>query len=522
MHKFSSFLKLLRNLDKYRASVILIFLFTIFTRFYNFPTRWGIGSDNARDAIIALEALSRHQLPLMGPFSSAGPFVTGGIYYWLVMAAYAIFPFFLSAPWILTGAISVANVILLMYLGKNLVGKRFSLILGLLSTFALQYIGEALQLSNPTFVAVFAILTIIFFVKFWQKNRTIFGLLMGLSIGLAINMHYEAINLLIFLPAVLFIPKMSFKHKINAFLLALLGLFLTAFPLLYWDAHQGFANTRNILDYLLIGQYRIYVPNSWKLFLFNYFPFYWSRVVGNYLPVGLLLFFASGLAFIISIFRKKVSPQLLSLGIIFLILLLVNKSYRGERSDDYMLYFSPFVLIFTAFLIEQFFSFKNVLIRSLGIALLVSLITINFLTIKNVLFYVNMIPNEETVVNVLTQKYPNQKFSIYDYKYENSGFSLPLSLLLRSKGKLDANGVKIGINCYAKDCPGKLYTILNQPVRVFNLSAVSPAKFDMKKGVWKNVNAAFVYDNQVGWLNQNQLRSTFSLKDYIISKLGKI
>jgi hypothetical protein len=125
------------------------------------------------------------------------------------------------------------------------------------------------------------------------------------------------------------------------------------------------------------------------------------------------------------------------------------------------------------------------------------------------------------IIKTLNQKYPNQKFSIYDYKHENSGYSLPLSLLLRNAGELDKNGVRIGINCYGKDCPGKRLTILTTPVRIESLSFISPAKLaeDDKKGLWVSVNASSVYDNQVGWLNKDQLKSTFSLKNYIISKL---
>jgi hypothetical protein len=507
------------HLNKYQLGVIFVILLSLIIRLYNFPVRWGIGSDNARDAIIALEALSRHQLPLMGPFSSAGAFVTGGIYYWLVMASYTILPFLISAPWLLTGITSVVSIVLLMYLGKILVGKRFSIIIGILAMLAPQYLGKAIELGNPTFVTVFSILTLVCFIKLWQKNRMIFSFLMGLSIGLAINMHYEAINLLIFLPAVLFIPKLSLKNKVMSAFSAFLGMLLPSLPILYWDAQQNFANTRNILDYLLIGQYRIYVPNSWRLFLFNYIPTYWSKIIGNYYWIGLVLFISSGLAFVLAVLRKKISVRMISLGVIFLILLFINKSYRGERTDDYMLYLSPFILIFTAFLIEQIFSFKNVLIKSLGLIILVFLILVNLLTVKNALSYKNTIPTEELIIETLEQKYPDQKFSIYDYKHENSGYSLPLSLLLRSKNKLDTNGIKIGVNCYGKDCPAKAYSILNQPVRIFNLSAVSPAKFDRKKGVWINVNASSVYDDQVGWLNQHQLKSTFSLKNYIISKL---
>src|SRR3990167_5843356 len=82
----------------YIIIVFSIIILSFVIRFYNFPNRWGLGTDDARDALIALEALKRHELPLMGPFSSAGAFVTGGIYYWFIMASYLILPNFVFSP----------------------------------------------------------------------------------------------------------------------------------------------------------------------------------------------------------------------------------------------------------------------------------------------------------------------------------------------------------------------------------------------------------------------------------------
>jgi len=521
---YKKFLSYFRRIDKYQLSVILIAILAFAIRFYDFSGRWGIGGDSARDAIIGLEALRRHQLPLMGPFSSAGPFVTGGIYYWLTMASYMIFPFLISAPWVITGLVSVLSVVLLMYLGKLLIGKRFSIFLGILAMLSPQYVGIALELSNPSFVIIFSILTIIFFVKLWQKNKAIFSFLMGLSIGLAINMHYEAINLLIFIPAVFFIPQTSWRNKIIYFLFACFGVFVPSFPILFWDSHQNFANVRNILDYFLIGQYRIYVPNSWRLFLFKYFPQYWSIDVGNYLLSGLILSILSGIAFVVSIFRRKISSLMLTLVIIFFILIIMNKSYRGERSDNYMLYFSPFILIFTSYLIYQFFTFKNKVIKFFGLILLLVVIILDSISLCSLLIHKNILAWDNTIIKALYERYPNQKFSLYDYKHQAYEFSMSLSLLLEKENKLDINGVKIGVNCHGKDCPDKLHTVLMQPARIVDLSAVDPKKLNPAVGLWINVNPSSVYDNQVGWLNQYKLKSTFtfSFEKYIIGRKGKI
>ena len=135
-------------------------------------------------------------------------------------------------------------------------------------------------------------------------------------------------------------PHRGEKNKVLFFILSAFGVFLTLLPLLYWDFGQGFANSRNILDYLLIGQYRIYVPNSWRLFLFNYFPTYWSTVITNFPLIGLFLFFASGIIFIAQAVRKKVSAPMLFLSIIFLIMFILNKILQ-RKEPMIICYISP-------------------------------------------------------------------------------------------------------------------------------------------------------------------------------------
>lgn len=69
-------------IQKYRVTllVIVIFIVAAILRFYNFYEGWGVGGDSARDISIAREAIERREIPLIGPFSSAGPFVTGPMY----------------------------------------------------------------------------------------------------------------------------------------------------------------------------------------------------------------------------------------------------------------------------------------------------------------------------------------------------------------------------------------------------------------------------------------------------------
>ena len=506
----------LKYLGWYKISVILILLLSMVLRFYNFPDRWGLGGDDGRDAMIGLEALRRHELPFMGPFSSAGPFVFGGIFYWFIALSYLILPFLVNAPWIFIGILSVIVVATLIYMGKLLIDEKFSLIIGVFAAVSPQLIIRSLALGPHTFIAFLAPFTIINYLLLWQRKKLIFAFLMGISLGLALSMHYQAINLLIFFPAVFFVSSLSFKKRIKAFILVLFGFAIPSFPLFFWDAHQGFHNLLNILDYLLIAQYRLYVPNSWSLFLLKYVPSYWSFVVGSFSQVGLILFISSTLVFLLNAFKKTINRQFLVLGVIFFILLGVNKFYKGERSEGYLLYLLPFVLIFSSFLIYKLFEFKQKAIKLASGLLVLLIISFNFFPIFQSLNYKTNVRGFYEVSNYLSMKYPNTKFSIYDYKYHLYTSSMPLSLIMGFQGKIDANGKRIGASCNGKGCPDNLPTVTKDTLVIADLQSVKKTDFNKKNQVWVNVNQASVYDDLIGWLNNNQLESTFSLKKYII------
>ncbi len=97
--------------------------------------------------------------------------------------------------------------------------------------------------------------------------------------------------------------------------------------------------------------------------------------------------------------------------------------------------------------------------------------------------------------------------------------SMPLSLRMSFEGKTDANGKKIGISCRGKGCPKGLPTI-NEVFYIVDLAKVKKRDLAKTKQIWINVNQVSVYDDLIGWLSKNQLKSNFSLKEYIISRIS--
>ena len=516
----------LKYLGIYKISIFLIILLSFVLRFWDFPMRWGLGGDDARDVMIALEAIKRFDLPLVGSFSSAGPFVFGPLFYWFIMASFIVLPFAINAPWITMALLSVFTVGIFIYLGNLIGGKRLALIIGIFTATSPQLVVRSLILGQHSFIPIFTVLLILSFVLLWQKKKTIFAFFMGISLGIAFSMHYQAFNLFIFFPILFFVKSLNIKEKFLSLFLMIVGFIIPSLPLFYWDYNQGFANIRNFLDYILIGQERIYVPNSWRLFIFKYFPDYWSFVTGRFLPLSTITIFLTAVLFAVASWKRKINPIIFVLGIVFFIFAFISRYYRGERSESYLLYFLPFIIIFTSWTIERIIAsdlFEKIDKRFkkfsfiLGVILFSIILIGNTIASRNMLIFNNGVSHLREVSEILSKKYPSQKFALYDLDYRMYTATSGLSYIMETQGKLDKGGIPLGVSCFGKNCPPKgnvVVTVRGYPV--YDLREYKTKR----KLRWVKIDQESVYDDLIGWLNKNQLKSTFSLKNYIIDKLG--
>ncbi len=509
--------------QKFLIGILVILFIATILRFYDYPTRWGIGDDSSRDIAIAREALARHELPLIGSFSSAGPFVFGPLFYWVLMASYIILPFWFTAPVIVTVLTSILTVGVLTAGGYLIGGKRLAILVGVLATTAPQMVARSVAIGQHSYVAISTASLFLFFILYWKRRNPVYAFLMGLALGAALSFHYQTINLLIFFAAILFIPKVNLVHRIGGLLSMGVGFLIPSLPLIIWDSQQQWANLRNILDYLLIAQYRLYVPNSWRLFLFNYLPSYWSFVVSGYAASALFVMTVTFIVVCVSAIRRKISGIMVAFSIIFAILLFVNKFYKGERSEGYLIYLSPFIILFTAWSIEKLFqvSGKRIYLRLgqlIGIIVLLIILTGNFLQIKHYENSKNIKHELDTTISFLIKKYPDTKFVIYDYRNRAGAVSQPLGLFLKLQDKTDSQGMPIGFTCSGGDCPQKLPVIATLAGRpIIDMSSV--INRDNKSSNWVKVNQENMYDDLIGWSKRHELKSTFSIQNYLMERL---
>lgn len=529
MKKLQKFIKK----NWFLIAIYLILILAIFLRTYNLPARIGMGSDSTRDVIIAQEALRRHEIPLIGSFSSAGPFVFGPLYFWFNMFALTIMPFSFKSPWILMNIVGVLTVVVGMITGYRVGGRRLSLVVGLIVCCCPQFVSRSTGLSQHSLVGITTALLVLFFVLFYQTRKIRYAFLMGISIGIALSMHYQALNLLIFLPTLFLIPKVNLKTKFLAAIMMSFGVIIPSIPLMYWDSMQEFANIRNVMDYMLLGQYRLYVANSWRIYLGpgGFLPDYWSNVVGGNKPVTYFVMGITAFTLIYMTLKRKIQGEIFFLGIILTILLVIIRYYNGVRFDGYMIYVAPLMFLICGWAFVAFYDIvsslriikKSRTLRKGALVIAFILFAVVIISdLKNASQFVLTKSEHEKMITAakeaIVKKYPNQKFQLYDYYWRSSDNSYLLGEQLMNEGKISKNGIPIGFVLDKLPVCSPAKPIFQGPYwQVFAIEDIT--KLKIKKPEWSPVNPPDVYDDLMKWQKTEKLKTTFNPLEYIQSKL---
>jgi hypothetical protein len=470
-----------------------IILLALILRFVRYDQRFGLAYDQARDAIVARQIMHGQGIPLVGPFSSAGNFTAGPIWYWFLAIATAVFPFTVMSPWIVMTILFVGSVALFIIVGEIIDGTTLAVILGLLVAVSPAQIDEGSNLINHALVAVFSMTTVGFGFWYAKTGKTISIIFLGLSIGAAASGHYEAALMGIFILYLFAIRRPSIK----AFLIFLICAVLPFIPLVIFDLNHNFYNIRGILDYSRYGQYKIYIPNRWLTYAGVFIPNLWGMVTGGNNIMGYIAIAITGLATAFAIKTKQLNRYIVGIFISLVAMIFITRYYRGERFVSYFVFLHPFMLIATAWACNFIYQKQKIA----GI-LLVSAIVISGMipTIKNINNSVNFTQYEaKGWKQVLTAKYPKEKFDVYDFRYNSPGKSLALVLYLDQVGLISPTGRRIGFGM-----PPKLERPHHQEIKentfgydIWDLSASSSAV--LVKNEWARVNPENVYTGATNW-----------------------
>lgn len=420
--------------------LLAIFILAVYFRFWSYESRYGIGYDGSRDAIVAFESARQFQLPLTGSFSSVAPVTFGPWYYYYITAAIFLIPS-MWAPWIAIGLASVAMVYTMYLIGKKLYGIRFGLLIALITTLSPAQISASTPLQQHALIGFLSSLSILFTILALKGygNTPKIHTLWGFIIGIAINTHFQSLGL-ITLPILILILKRNFR----LFLFFLFGFFISMVPILLFELNNHWFNTKNIIDYILIGQYRVWTSNRWLTFAGSFFPNFWSYVIGIPFIISFLVMASITVAISIRTITRKVSVSLFIISASFLIQIILLRYYRGEKFFGYLQFFHPYIFLYTSLFIYILFRY----IKNIFISILFTIATILFIFPSTLKSISSDELNTDTTNRFayLGRAYPNSKFATYECNIYDTDRIQALTLFLYMYKLYDEDGIKIAIN----------------------------------------------------------------------------
>lgn len=429
---------LTKNIQKFLLLVIVGL--AIFFRFYQATVRYGIGGDSIRDAFVAVYGADKLQLPLTGPFSSLGPFTFGPWYYYQLIF-FERLTYFSFSSWIYFSLASTFFIVVMYFLGKRLFDVNFGLIVALLAAVSGPQISTAKGLTNPNLIPIYAGISLLLFEKLFTANKLLlrWGFLFGFILGIGINIHYQMLNLLI-LPIILLVRPKTFRLALISFV----GIAVSFIPLLLFDLNNHWYTIRNLIYYYHYGKLAVYVPNRWLFYLRDFWPSFWAFTLG--LPKFASFLIVGGFSCLVGfrVIKKLFSGAFLAILVSFLFNFLILRYYWGERFMGYLYYLSPYVFLFTGFVLWSMLSHK--FMKYPGVVILVVIVVAMIRT-----SLVEMRPDEfnleirKKTEKIITQFPPYQKFHLYNCKRYNWDQTQAIAYLLYSKGLLSDDGIIIGL-----------------------------------------------------------------------------
>ena len=263
-----------------------ILFLAIALRFYDYNDRYGLAYDQAHDAVVSRYAVSENKIPLLGPFSSAGPFQTGGEWYWLLMIPISIYPYSILSPWIFITILYVIFVACIILLGKEIKGNVFGLFVGALAAVSTAQISQSLNLTNQAPHALIALLAIWAMLRFIKKKKDKYLFFIAFFVSLSISIHLQGVALMIFLLLTIILTGIPSKKGV---IVILAGLLIPLSPILIYDIWHDFFNIRNMVNYYLFDQYKIsfdVLGRRWLTYVGEFLPQSWSYIIGGLVISG--------------------------------------------------------------------------------------------------------------------------------------------------------------------------------------------------------------------------------------------
>jgi hypothetical protein len=477
-------------------ALVGITLLAIFLRFYDYPDRWILAYDQAHGAIVSRYALLNGKLPLLGPFSSAGPFQTGGEWYWFIIAGTALFPFTITTPWVFLTVTYVLFVVAIIFVGRELVNQKFGLIAGLLAAVSTAQIQQGLNLTNQSPLSLIALGCIWMAARYVKSKQSNYLFFLGVLVGLGASIHLQGIALATIVFPTLLLGRLP---KIRGLLYLVLGVVIPWIPVFIADTQNNFFTFRNMMQYYMSDQYKIpleMLGRRWITYTAVFWPNSWAYIIGGVNALGYVAILTTFVALFMTSLRTQKIFWILA-GSLFLSFIMLRYT-RTPLFESYLVFLHPSILLLTAWAVYKLYQRQAIL----GFLLL--LLFVGGSLVKD---SQEIVKAENTTANhtqdrfqALRDKYPGEKFAVYGYGSKLSELNMPLSLYLDVAGLSDNDGKRVGV-VYAPSINHVAEPIIHGTNKdiyfLVELEASSAAK--LKELGWTPYYPAYVYTNTQEW-----------------------
>mgnify|MGYP001017982475 CR=1 FL=1 len=431
----------------------LIVFLALFLRLYEIKGHTAFNIDQARDLIVILSHLEEKEPLLLGPKASIGNFHVGPFYYYLITPVVALFPNSPLAPAVLVALIDSLTVGLLVLFFTTFFTFTSGLVAGVLyatSPLAIQYGRFA---WNPNPIPFFTMAFLYFCFRFYKRHSLPDYMLACLMCGLAVQLHYQAVLLLLPLGLVtlLTLGKKTIK-LIGGGLLTFIACFL---PFILYECKNDFFNFKNIYLYFTQDHRYWYERVRWGEYFYNFIPSFLSRLQSGHIYVGRAILWGS-MILLICLFGGKLYKvfahrnqfrTLIKLSfselviIVFLLFVLSLRIFKGDKLNYYM----AFLYVFPPLVAGTVFFLSKLYIKPFITLFIVGIIAGNIASSPLREPLINDIDQKQAIAAELMKKYGETKFFI---EAGDTAYTFPLQYFLKINGRLSVNegeGIRVKI-----------------------------------------------------------------------------
>lgn len=238
--------------------IIIILIVASFLRLYRISDYMTFLGDEGRDVLVA-KGILEGKFTLLGPRSSAADFFYGPIYYYFITPFLWLFRLDPVGPAVMVALFGIATVVLLYKVTKEFFGIKAAVIASSLYAVSPLVIAYSRSSWNPNPLPFFSLLVLYLSYKSIENPTWKKFLIIGILLGIAIQLHYISIFLIIIIGTFFFFSKFhkdsSFRELLRKYLVIFGGFLIGFSPFLAFEARHDFPNTKTILGFIFTSTF---------------------------------------------------------------------------------------------------------------------------------------------------------------------------------------------------------------------------------------------------------------------------